>query len=279
MKEGILVFGALGRMGSAVIKNLPEDTLIRAADLSLDGDYPSNVEAVVFDMNQQPADYASLFAGINRMFLLWPPGTSVKEVMPPLIEAAVDHGVKQVVFLSILGADKLRVVPHRSVEQMLEGSGMDWVFLRSAYFMQNLSGIHAPEIRERDEIFLPAGGGEIGLVDVRDVAEVAAKALLEGHKNKAYSLTGPTALTFSEIADVFSDVLGRKITYANPGVLRFQREMRQRDVPGGLAAFMVIEYLMTKLGKSGLVTDEVERQLGRPATPLDKFVADFADCW
>jgi uncharacterized protein YbjT (DUF2867 family) len=162
---------------------------------------------------------------------------------------------------------------------MLEESGMDWVFLRSAYFMQNLSGIHAPEIRDNNEIYLPAGNGEIGLVDVRDVAAVAAKALLEGHKNQAYSLTGSVAMTFTEIAVVFSEGLGRKITYSNPGAIRFHRDMRQRGIPGGLAIFMVIEYLMTKLGKSGLVTNEVEKQLGRPATPLKRFVADYAECW
>lgn len=279
MKEGILVFGSLGRMGSAVINALPADTSIRAADLSVEGDYQSHIEAVVFDMNYQPADYGSLFSGIERMFLLWPPGTSAKKVMPPLIQAARDHGVKQVVFLSILGAEKLKIVPHRAVEQMLEESGMDWVFLRSAYFMQNLSGIHAPEIRERNEIFLPSGDGKIGLVDVRNVAEVAAKALLEGHKNTVYNLTGPVAMTFSEIAGVFTEVLDREITYTNPGAIRFHRKMRQRGVPGGLATFMVIEYLMTKLGKSGLVTDVVEKQLGRPATPLRKFVADYANCW
>ena len=279
MKEGILVFGALGRMGSAVINALPTDTPIRAADLSTSLEYPPNVDAVAFDINQPDADYDCLFTEIERLFLIWPPGTKAKEVMPPLIQAAADHSVKQVVFLSILGADKLRIIPHRAVELLLEESGMDWVFLRSAYFMQNLSGIHAPEIRERDEIFIPAGQGAIGLVDVRDVAAVAVKALLENHKNTAYSLTGPVAMTFSEIAEVFSEVLGRKITYSNPGAYRFQREMRQRGVPGGLAIFMVIEYAMTKLGKSGLVTNEVENQLGRPATELKDFVADYADYW
>lgn len=279
MREGILVIGALGRMGLAVINTLPAGTPIRAADLSEGEGLPPHVEAVVFDIARQPADYDRLLAGIERIFLIWPPGTSTNAVMPPLIQAAAAREVKQVVFLSILGADKLKIVPHRAVEKMLEESGMDWVFLRSAYFMQNLSGIHADEIRKQDEIFLPAGNGRIGMVDVRDVAAVAAKALLEGHKNIAYNLTGPAAMTFSEIARVFSEVLGRKITYSNPGGLRFWRRMRQRGVPGGLAAFMMIEYLMTRLGKSDVLTDEVKKQLGRPATPLKRFVADYADCW
>ena len=106
-------------------------------------DYPDNVEPFLFDINHSPADIAPLFANVERMFLLWPPGENVKKSMAQLIAAAANHGVKQVVFLSILGAEKLKIVPHRTVEKMLEASGMDWVFLRSAYFMQNLSGMHA----------------------------------------------------------------------------------------------------------------------------------------
>ena len=279
MTERILIFGALGRVGSAVIKALPPDTPIRAADLSSGVDYPKNVESFLFDLTDPSQSYSELFEGMKKMFLIWPPGTNAKTDLPPLIRAAEKQGVKQVVFLSILEADKLRVVPHRAVELMLEESGMDWVFIRSAYFMQNLSGIHAPEIKENGEIFMPAGYGKIGLIDVRDVAAVAAKALIEGHQNQAYNLTGPQALNFNEVAGVFTEVLGRQISYANPGAIRFFRTMRKREIPAGLAVFMVIEYLMTKLGKSGLVTGEVERLLGKPATPLKEFVADFAACW
>lgn len=275
----MLIFGALGRMGGEIIKALPADTPIRAADISIDGDYPENVEPFLFDINAPPADITPLFDEVERMFLLWPPGVDVKQSMAPLITAAAKHGVKQAVFLSILGADQLKIVPHRAVEQLLEASGMDWVFLRSAYFMQNLSGIHAPDIRELDEVFIPAGKGNIGLVDVRDVAAVGAKALLEGHKNVAYSLTGPKALTFKEVAEEFSQGLEKPIQYSNPNIIKFVRHMLKRGVPFGLALFMVIEYTATKLGKSGLVTNEIENVLGRSPQPLSHFIADYKTAW
>ena len=129
-----------------------------------------------------PDTYAAL-DGRQRMFLLWPPGTDVQRDVKPVIEAAAARGVRQVVFLSILGAERIRVVPHRRVEQMLEASGMDWVFLRASYFMQNLSGVHRDDIRLRNEIFLPAGNGKTSFVDVRDVAGVAVHALLHGTKD------------------------------------------------------------------------------------------------
>jgi uncharacterized protein YbjT (DUF2867 family) len=82
-----------------------------------------------------------------------------------------------VVFLSIQGADRNRLVPHRAVEDHLRASPMAWTFVRAAYFMENLSTTHAPEIRERGEIWVPAGGGRTAFVAARDVAAVAARAL------------------------------------------------------------------------------------------------------
>lgn len=203
MTEKFLVFGALGRVGSAIIQALPTEAAIRAADITDQGDFPENVEPVIFDFNHPPDDLGYLFADMRGMFLLWPPGVAANQAMEPVIQAAAQHGVQQMVFLSILGADKLKVVPHRSVEKMIEASGMDYVFLRSAYFMQNLTGMHAPEIRDLGEIFIPAGYGTLGFVDVRDVGAVGAKALVEGHKNVAYSLTGSEALTYPQAAEIF----------------------------------------------------------------------------
>ncbi len=136
-----------------------------------------------------------------------------------------------------------------------------------------------PEIRGLDQIFLPAGSGTLGFVDVRDVAAVGAKALLDKPRNIAYSPTGPEALTFNQTTAIFSWVLGRKINYSNPGSMRFFRHMRGRGMPTGLVVYMIIEYLMTKLGKSGRVTDEVERIIGRQATSLEQFVVDHATAW
>ena len=98
--------------------------------------------------------------------------------MPPSSATLRSH-------LSIQGVERNRVVvPHRKVEDHLRRNGLAWTFVRAAYFMQNLSMTHAADIRERDEIFLPAGRrSRTAHVDARDVAAVAAVALTgEGHQ-------------------------------------------------------------------------------------------------
>jgi uncharacterized protein YbjT (DUF2867 family) len=67
-------------------------------------------------------------------------------------------------------------VPHRAVEDHLRASPMAWTFVRAAYLLQNLSTTHAPEIRERGEIWVPAGHGRTAFGDARDVAAVATLA-------------------------------------------------------------------------------------------------------
>ena len=81
MTEKILIFGASGRMGSNIIRSLP-------ADLIEMSDAPPNVEFTYFDNIQLPEDLAPIFVDVKSMFLLWPPGTRAKTVMPPLVDAA-----------------------------------------------------------------------------------------------------------------------------------------------------------------------------------------------
>jgi len=106
-------------------------------------------------------------------------------------------GLKHVTFLSVQGAERNVLVPHYRIERHLERSGLHHTLLRPAFFMQNLSTTHAADIRERDEIFLPAGRGKTAFIDARDVGAIAARTLTEsGHDRMAYELTGREALDY-----------------------------------------------------------------------------------
>jgi len=140
--------------------------------------------------------------------------------------------VEHVVFLSLLGAEQNPVVPHRWIEWTLLRSGMDRTFLRPSFFMQNLVTTHRADLRDRDEIFVPAGRGRTSFIDARDVAAVGVRVLTEeGHRNTTYALTGDEALSYVEVADRFSEVLGREIRYANPSILDFVCHMREQGHP------------------------------------------------
>jgi uncharacterized protein YbjT (DUF2867 family) len=132
-----------------------------------------------------------------------------------------------VVLLSVQGAGRVPVLPHAAAERWLRGSGLAWTFVRPSYFDQNLSGVFAPDIRDRDQIVVPAGGSRTAFVDAHDVAAVAAAALLDpgAHAGKVWTPTGP-ALTYDQVAAVLSTALGRPIRYRRPGMLAFARRER-----------------------------------------------------
>lgn len=275
----ILVTGATGNVGAEVLKILvTAGARVLAAARSGDTKVPSGAEIVRFDF-REPGTF-SAFQGVRRVFLMRPPEMSdARRDLGPAIEAMKAAGVQQVVFLSLLGAEKNPVVPHRAVEKLLLESGMDWVFLRPSFFMQNLSTTHRDDIKERGDVFVPAGNGRTSFIDVRDIAAVGAKALLEGHRNVAYPLTGDEALTYDDVARELSLALERKITYSNPSAFRFYRAWRARGKPTPFILVMIAIYTTVKLGFAAKITDDTRRLLGRPAITFRQFAHDEQRAW
>jgi uncharacterized protein YbjT (DUF2867 family) len=156
---------------------------------------------------------------------------------------------------------------------------MPTVFLRPSFFMQNLSTTHRDEIRE-GRLVVPAGHGHTAFVDVRDVAGVAAKVLLEdGHEGRAYELTGREALDYARVAAVLSDVLGRRIVYADPSPVAFWRHARAAGRPVPYVLVMLALYFVARFGVAAQVAPDLERLLGRPPIDVRTFAQDHAEVW
>lgn len=217
--------------------------------------------------------------GIGAAFVLWPAGVGpIAKTTIPLLQALEAAGCRRVVFLSVFGAGTLKFLPHVAVERWLADSSLDHTILRAGYFMQNLSTTHRVDVCEHNEIFIPAGGGHLAMVDTRDIAEVACHELLTPTKPRAtYELTGADTINFHEAAEVFSQVLDRPIAYRAPGLWAFARRWRTRDVDRTLLAFMLVEYAVTRLDRSGRVSPDLEQLLGRKPRKLADFVRDHRD--
>lgn len=282
--ERILVTGASGNVGAEVVKALLAKGLaVRAAVINpelLQTRFGDAVESVYFDFSNAET-FDAVLDGVKRMFLMRPPHISnIERDMVPFMDAAQASGVEQVVFLSLIGIEQNQQVPHYKVERYLKASSMKFTFLRASFFMQNLSGTHRDEIREDSVIALPVGSGKTSFIDVRDIGAVAAETLSEpGHDNKAYDLTGAEALDYYQVAEIMSDVLGREIRYTNPSVFAFTLKSLLRGTPLMFALVMSYLYTQTKRGMSDVVTDTVEKILGRKPISFRQFVQDHADVW
>jgi len=228
-----------------------------------------------FDFDK-PETWGETLADVTGLFLVRPPTVDAATV-GEFAEAAARVGVDQIAYLSTLGAEKNVLIPHHRIEKRVVVTDAGYTLLRASFFMQNLLEVHRADIVDRDEIFVPAGDGETSFVDARDIGAVAATVLTEsGHENRAYDLTGPEALTYREVAAVFSDVLSRPITYPNPSLVRFAVRMQSRGQPLPFVLLMCGIYTTARLGPAGPVSDAVTRILGRRPPGRRSFVEDYS---
>lgn len=229
---------------------------------------------------QDPDIFLAALSGVSRVFLMRPPAISdTKQYLRPFITAAAASGVRQVVFLSVMGVN--RWMPHWQVEHDLRASGMAWTFLRPSFFAQNLQTAYRADIAQRNQIRLACGRGRTSFIDTRDVAAVAAKVLTDPipSAGNIYTLTGPAALTYHEVASMLSAELGRAITYQPLPLLTYRRELRRQQLPAGYVTVQLLINVLARVGLAGKVTDTVAQLLGRPATSLATYLHDLRDEW
>ncbi len=271
-------------MGAEVVKQvIARGGKVRAANTDvhrIKERFGDAVEAVRFDFTN-PGTYEATFAGVKGMFYMRPPHiTQIQRDMNPSMDAAKQAGVTHTVFLSLIGIEKAKYVPHYKVETYLKRIGMPSTFLRCSFFMQNLNTTHRKEIKERDEIFVPVGKATTSFIDTRDIGKAAAVALMEsGHAGKNYSLTGGEGLDYWQAASIMSEVLGRRITYRNPNSLRFLVQTLRQGTPPKFAMVMLGLYTSTRFGMAAPISNDLERLTGCKPITFRQYVQDYQASW
>ena len=295
--ERILITGASGNVGLETVRELLKRPDRNQFEVIVGVFDAAGLRSAVMkqELTSQPNGTVSLdftnadtfdaaLSGVSRVLLIRPPQLAdADKYFSPFIDAMKRASVRQVVFLSLQGVENNSVTPHHKIEKLIVESGLPFTFLRPSFFMQNLSTTHRDEIRLRNEIFVPAGNGRTSFVDVRDIGAVAALTLTGStgeHLNKGYELTGSESLTYGEAAQILTTVLGRKITYCNPSILRFiWRKWQKEKNPLVFTLIMVALYTISKLGKAARLTNETERLLGRPPITFQQFANDYRAIW
>lgn len=282
----VLVIGAAGNVGRHVVACLRRrgvDVIAATRDASraraLFGDGVTALSLDLLDRSTWP----DALGRAQHMFLMRPPAISdVANTLNPFVDLAREHGVDHVVFLSVAGAGKNRLVPHRGVEDHLRRRGDHHTNLRPGFFAQNLASAYRQDIVEEDRIYVPAGRAQpINWIDTRDIAEVAAVVLTrpELHRGQSYTLTGPGAVPWSEVTDALTSTLGRRIVYEPASVLGYARHLSRRGLPGGAIAVQTVLHVLLRFGQGAVEDPTLERLLGRAGTTVRHYIEDHAELW
>lgn len=279
------IIGSTGNIGNELIDLLSDArSSVRAVlrNINKSRNLPS-VAWIQADMeNESLLD--TVLAGTDRLFILTGNHPGFGQVQVRIIEAAERLGVKHVVKLSALGASPHTKSPlaheHWLAEEALKKSGMSWTILRPHVFMQNWLGELAATVRAEGVIYAAIGEGKIPFIDARDIAAVAAKALLHPakHSGKTYVLTGGEAIGYNTLAEALSKATGRPIMYKSLSM----DEMRSRLESQGFKPNMIESYLaLASYQKAGgateRISDDIVDVLNRPPRSAEQFAEDFKE--
>lgn len=285
MRENILVTGATGKVGRELVPRLLEAGAgVIAATYSPDKGrrlFGDEVEVVELDYHRTDTwDGAVHWA--DRVFLVPAPfDPRAYDTLVPFLDWAVQSSTEHLVLLTAMTVERLDELALRKVEEHLAGTGIPHTLLRPNWLMQNFSEGYVQECVQRDGTFsLSAGDGKVSFVDVRDVADVAARVLTsEDWVGRSPVLTGPEALDHAEAAAVLSDVAGRTLEYHPVDGDAMRTILRERGRSEAEAEVILDLYGSMRDGWREDVTDDVERILGRPARTFRAFAEENAEVW
>jgi NAD(P)H dehydrogenase (quinone) len=194
------------------------------------------------------------------------------------VDAAVTAGVRQIVYLSFVGASATSGFTlgrdHGATEDHIRASGLEWTFVRDNFYAEIL-----PQFADEAGVIRgPAGSGRVAAVSQRDVGAVVAHVLTDPreHAGRSYDLTGPDALTFDEVATILTRITGRPYSFVDETVDEARASRAHFGAPGWQVDAWISTYTAIRDGELEHVSGDIARLLDRPATSFDEAIAEQA---
>lgn len=279
----ILITGATGNVGLETFQgliqiNAPHKIICGVRQPDKAGNLFSvhkNTELRKFDF-EDASTFGAALKDIDIVFLLRPPQLAdVKRYFKPFFEAVKDAKISKIVFLSVLGVESQKSIPHHKIEKLIVKENFDYIFLRPGYFMQNLITTLFYEIDSENRIYVPSGKLKLNWVDAKDVGLTTAHVLndFEQFKNQAFDITGSEVEGFNKVAAILSEVTGKEITYKSPTVIQFYRAKRKQRKKNAMIFVMLMLHFLPRFQiKKSKITDTVKHICGKNPNTIREFL-------
>lgn len=273
----ILIVGATGNVGVELVKQFAASgrrvkALARNETKALS---IKHLAEPVFGDLMTPATLASVFKNIERVFVLAPPvGEAQKTMERNAFHAAVDAGVKRIVYLSSYGAafgDSYPYVVQAANEKLLASLNVDWTVLRPTRYMPYMPFVWN-SIFQRGRLLEQAGDGAMTTIDPSDIAAVGILALTtDGHEGQTYELTSEDSFSTRQLGERLSKVLNKRLTVFDGGTEELRAALIENGAPGEYAPIMS-HYFESVAGGRWKVTETLGKVLGRKPQSYAKWV-------
>ena len=278
----ILVTGATGNVGSEIARqliarDLPFRIYVRDADKARAMIGDTGYETALGSFDDATA-FAAALDGIEAVYMVTNQSEAFKSDLERMTEQVKQAGIERFVMLSAEGdpeSDIFFVRRTGELETMVRDADLNWTFLRPDWFMQNFAGFVAAGM-----VAFPEGPGKTSFVDVRDVAEIAIKAMTEpGHTRRTYRLTGPDAMTFAQAAGRISSVLGRDIPFVGITPEQMRDGLVAQGAEPWYAEMNAEMTFAIRMGMSFSPSNDIHFLLAREPRALETYVADHQASW
>ena len=278
----ILVTGATGNVGMEVIRSL----LLKNSGYRIVAGVRNvsqarkkfaeneNIEFAAFDF-EDPSTFKTAFENIQSLFLLRPPHISqVDRFFKPLMEAVRQSGIREIIFLSVQGAETSKMIPHNQIEKLIVDSGVPYIFLRPSYFMQNLTTTLVKDIQQKRKIILPAGKAKFNWIDITNIGETTAILFIrfDEYANCAIELTGNENISFGEVADLISALTSVNVEFLNVNPFRFYRIKKQEGMAQGMIIVMILLHFLPRFQKEPRISEFYHQLTGKQPTSIKEFL-------
>ncbi|POO57731.1 SDR family oxidoreductase [Agrobacterium rosae] len=287
----ILVTGASGNLGQAIIRHLLETYHVPASDivaasrdtskLSALGSKGVEVRKADFD---DAASLDAAFAGIDTVLIISTDALAVPGLRltqhKAAVAAAKTAGVKHLAYTSMPNPDKSLVTfapDHLGTEEAIKASGLPYTIIRNAWYNDNYLHSMAHNLQS-GQWFTAMGDGKVPNISRDDCARAAAAALAKGKaENKTYTVTGPQSLNADEIGAIISHAAGKPLAVVKVSPADLQKGIEGAGLPGFVAEMLASADANIAAGNFDLVTSDYETLTGeKPQTSEAFFTAHKA---
>jgi NAD(P)H dehydrogenase (quinone) len=279
MSTTYAVTGASGQLGRLAATGLldrvdPGQVVLITRQPERLADFAARGASVRAGDFSRPETLTSAFAGVDRLLLISTDAVGSRlDDQVAAVAAASDAGVQHVVYTSVLRPEAdnpAAVVPeHAGTEKALRDSALGWTFLRNSIY----ADMQLPVLQQAaasGQLVTNVGSGRLAYVTRADCADAAVAALLsETTGNVIHDITGPSAVSASDLAALASRIGGREVSVIDVDDDAYTDGLVQHaGLPRELAALLASIGTATRLGYLDTVTSAVEQLIGRPATGI-----------
>ena len=278
----ILITGATGNIGIEVIRFLMKsdtsnEIIAAVRDIEkakrLFKDY-ERLNFVLFDF-EDPTTFKEATQHIDRVFLLRPPhNADVGKYFRPLIEILKEQQIKEIVFLSVQGAEKSKVIPHNKIERLIKGFSFDFIFVRPSYFMQNLTTTLLDDIKFKRQIIFPSGHAKFNWIDIENIGEVCSILLnrFSEFKNRGIEITGDENENFPKVVGLINESITRPIRFRSVNPWTYYQIKKKDGMEKELILVMIMLHFLPRFQKEPKISDFYEKLTGKKPTRLADFI-------